>query len=293
MTGSDPSQLPVEDLARLLMQHARRDPMLQARSPANSNDAIPATPTPPPDPPDPLPELQRLADLMLAEWHQQTALVDASGDAGSEADEAWPDYQGWPVPAAPRSAWRGMMVAAAVGGLALLIGIAALADHELSVAPSTHVAATTPDVPDLAAIQRRIDTRIAQLRAEAASPVAPQSTTVSPEKPETPTPATATPVPPRTAQVTAPPVAAIAVPVRNEPVIATPPEIASAEPVPVKPLPPVTYAVPIRRASAYPPPLPYRTPIRHYRPVRRVHQRPPAIVIFVSTLSRNVRALFR
>ena len=121
MTPHDFSQVPVEQLARLLLERARRDPGLPRRTPANSNEAPPGWTVPLPARP-----CQPWFPGRLAEQPRfagQDRIEDLVSQAITAAQEAEDIAQA--TRAASRKANRGAAIAMALGTLGAVAGIGA------------------------------------------------------------------------------------------------------------------------------------------------------------------------
>lgn len=121
MTSRDSSQVPVEQLARLLLDRAREDPELPCRSPANSNAAPPGWVAP------------------AAQVFQRRVPADTPGGSAREPLEAMvarafaaaqqAEHAAQRLSEARRRANRGAAIAMAFGILGMLTGIAAVTGY--------------------------------------------------------------------------------------------------------------------------------------------------------------------
>jgi len=267
VTGCDPSQLPVEQLAHVLLNRARVEPALQCRSPANSNAALPfdATEpvqvTEPPSPPDPMADLPALLELLRGDPPADDSLRIAIASVRHAEEASWQASQ------ASRAARRGIVIATAFGVVGVMIGVAAIADSRFFHHAGPQLAAVSSELRAIGDAQRQIDDQLSALHADAvarAAVVTPQVQSPAQPAPSEPLPATANEAPMHQQ------VAATAVPPASYP-------------------PPIRYRAPLPAGYNAPPP-PYTPPPRHYRTAR---YRTPIIAMVVDGFRRDVRALFR
>jgi len=121
VTPRDFSQVPVEQLARLLLERARHDPGLPRRTPANSNEPPPGWQAPPVAQPCQPWFPERLADQpRFAGQDRLEELVTQAVTAAQQAEETAQATR-----AASRRANRGAAIAIALGILGVVAGISA------------------------------------------------------------------------------------------------------------------------------------------------------------------------
>lgn len=192
MTRRDPSQMPIEQLAQLLVQYARADAALPRRTPANDDaehakyvddmfNRIEA-----------LPELRRDAQAIRREPQVSSPVVPATAAPSNEdleelvaiALESAQDAEDISREAqqASRKARRGMFVAIALAAVGIAIAGAATISTRLYGGDSHQMAEIARQVQTLGDLQRHINDRLADLH-QAASVQSANETSAAPHQP--------------------------------------------------------------------------------------------------------------
>jgi hypothetical protein len=301
VTTRDPSQIPIEQLAQLLLQCARTDVALPLRSPANDDplhavyidevynhlEALPelrrepAAVRPALDPSWPaVPDRKPASNTDLEEL-VAVALTSAQ-DAADLARDAHD---------ASLTARRGMYAAVGLAAIGLAIAAGASIGARLYHSGNSQTAEIPRQVQELGSLQRHINDPLAELHA--AAPVQQASTE----------PIAA--VPPNNI---APPLLAPlkAVPVRVLPAEAAAPQTAAAAVGPSRrteaqaasyaPAAPAAAYPPAPHSTAHAPQVVYRRTWTPYHPSPRHYRAavlPPPVGYFISAVQRDVRALLR
>lgn len=312
MTRRDPSQMPIEHLAQLLLQCARADATLPRRSPANDDaqharyvddmfNRIEA-----------LPELRREAQPMVVEPPVSSPVLPATATASNEdleelvaiALESAQDAEDISRDAqeASRKARRGMFVAIVLAAVGIAIASAATISARLyGGGGNQQMADVARQVQALGDLQRHINDRLADLHtaapAQDANAAAGQPANVEPVQSANATPvqrldaapmqqASATPVAPQQPMTTAPPSLA---PLKTVPVSVLPAEPAAPQSTPVTTDPsqaaaaaplarteaPAASLAPAASYAAYAPPPPAYAPGVVYNGARTTYHPQP------------------